>query len=79
MLTGVRVVQLMDASLAQVGYPVRIIWKGHKETGAGHQMKNYEVLVADGEAIAAEHLPDVGTPIEEAAKASVTVTKKWFQ
>lgn len=59
MLTGVRIAQLIDASMATIGHPVRIIWKGRVETGAGHQMKQYEVMVADGEAIPAEDLPEI--------------------
>tara|TARA_Y100000310_G_scaffold194428_2_gene194409 strand:+ start:4933 stop:5349 length:417 start_codon:yes stop_codon:yes gene_type:complete len=58
-LSGVKVVQLMDAAMAAIGHPVRVVWKGYKETGAGHQMKNYDVLVAEGEAIPAEALPEV--------------------
>jgi len=59
MVSGTRVVQLMDASLAPVGHPVRIVWKGYKETGRGHQMKLFEVLVAEGQAVPAEALPEI--------------------
>ena len=69
MLTGVRVVQLMDASMASVGDPVRIIWGGLKETGAGHHMKLYSVMVAEGEAIEADYLPEI-----KGAKVQVRVS-----
>jgi len=59
MVSGTRVIQLMDASLAPVGHPVRIIWQGYKETGQGYQMKLFDVMVAEGEALPAEALPEV--------------------
>jgi len=60
MVSGTRVIQLMDASLAPVGHPVRIVWQGTKETGNGYHMKLFDVLVAEGEAVPAEALPEVG-------------------
>ncbi len=59
MLTGTRVIQLMDASGATVGSPVRVIWAGLKETGHGHKMKMFEVMVAEGEVLAEAVLPAV--------------------
>lgn len=58
-LTGVRIIQLLDASMAGIGHPVRIVWQGLHETAAGHKMKMYDVLVADGDAIPADALPEV--------------------
>lgn len=59
MLTGARIIQLMDTSGAMVGSPVRVIWRGLQKTGHGHQMKLFEVLVAEGEVLAEEVLPAV--------------------
>jgi hypothetical protein len=59
MLTGTQLIQLLDASMANVGHPIRIVWQGLKETAAGHTMKTYEVMVAEGEALPAEALPTV--------------------
>jgi hypothetical protein len=57
MVTGTRVIQLVDASLAPIGHPIRIVWQGYKETGQGHNMKMFDVLVADGVAVPADALP----------------------
>ena len=59
MLTGTQLIQLMDASMIQIGHPIRVIWKGTKVTANGYKMKMFEVMVADGEAIAEEDLPEV--------------------
>ncbi|OHD23661.1 MAG: hypothetical protein A2Y38_23475 [Spirochaetes bacterium GWB1_59_5] len=59
MLTGVRIIQLIDASMIAIGHPIQVVWQGMVDTTAGHQMKNYEVLVADGDAIPAEALPEM--------------------
>lgn len=59
MVTGTHLIQLMDASMAVVGHPIRIVWQGMKETAAGHNMKTYDVLVAEGETVPAEALPAI--------------------
>lgn len=59
MLTGTRLIQLMDAAMATIGHPVRIVWQGTKLTGRGHTMKLFNVMVAEGEAVPAEALPEV--------------------
>jgi hypothetical protein len=59
MLTGTQLIQLMDASMIVAGHPIRIVWQGLKETSAGHQMKMFDVLVAEGQVIPVEALPTV--------------------
>jgi hypothetical protein len=59
MLTGMKLVQLVDVSPAQVGDPMIVKWLGHKKTGGGHQMKDYEVKVADGERVPEDAMPEV--------------------
>lgn len=58
-LSGTRLVQLMDASMCSIGHPIRIVWQGVKETSPGRTMKLFDVMVAEGEALPAEALPDV--------------------
>mgnify|MGYP007047028315 CR=1 FL=1 len=48
-LSGTKLVQLMDSSMAGVGDPVLIKWVGYKDIGDGRQMKNYELRVAASE------------------------------
>lgn len=47
-MSGTKLVQLMDSSMAEKGDPVQIKWLGYKDIGDGRQMKNYEVRVASG-------------------------------
>lgn len=55
--SGTHLIQAVDAGMVPIGHPVRIVWQGYKETAAGHQMKVFEVMVAEGEALAEEALP----------------------
>lgn len=59
MISGVRIVQLVDASQVQPGWPVRIIWRGYQPVGGGQgkEMKMFDFFVADGEPMAPERLP----------------------
>jgi hypothetical protein len=57
----VRIVQLVDASQVQPGWPVRIIWRGYQPVGGGQgkEMKMFDFFVADGEPMAPERLPKI--------------------
>lgn len=66
MITGTRLIQLLDASLINPGHPVRIVWKGLVETAREHQMKDFEVFVAEGEAIPVDAMPNVPWKQDEA-------------
>lgn len=57
MITGVKFIQLLDASMCQIGHPIRVVWKGLVPTARGHEMKDFDVLVAEGECVPAESLP----------------------
>jgi hypothetical protein len=57
MLSGTKLIQLVDASLIPPGHPIRVIWKGLTDLRNGHTMKDFEVLVAEGEAIPFDSLP----------------------
>ena len=58
-LSGTHLIQLVDASMIVLGHPIRIVWRGLVETTAGHQMKTFEVMVAEGEAVPVEAMPTV--------------------
>lgn len=58
-LSGTRIIQLLDASMCALGHPIRIVWQGTKPTSRNYDMKMYDVMVAEGEAIPAEALPQV--------------------
>jgi len=62
MLSGTKVIQLIDSSLIKPGHPIRIIWMGMKDLPNGHTMKDFEVHVAEGEAVPFEALPLPETP-----------------
>lgn len=65
MLTGVRIVQLADASGVDVGWPVRIVWHGTKkidtDDGEERRMKLFDLFVAEGDPVAEGDLPRIIT------------------
>lgn len=61
MVSGVRIIQLADASGVEIGWPVRIVWRG-TQTLSGDpdkKMKMYEFFVAEGEPVAPERIPKI--------------------
>jgi hypothetical protein len=65
MLSGIQIIQLVDAACIEVGWPIRIVWKGLEELGEGDiegeakRMKTFEVYVAEGDPLAVGDLPKV--------------------
>jgi hypothetical protein len=58
-ISGIKIIQLMDAAIAEIGDPVRIVWNGTEALDNDRHMKLFEVYVTDGEALAAEDLPSI--------------------
>ena len=56
-VSGVRIIQLIDAALIDTGHPIRVHFEGHKELPNGHRMKLFELDVAEGPALAQDMLP----------------------
>jgi len=65
MVSGTKLMQLVDAAMIDVGHPIRVVWEGHQPlginaaTGEEKKMKLFKVLVAEGEPIDAADLPRV--------------------
>jgi hypothetical protein len=64
MISGTRIIQLVDASGIQEGWPVRVIWKGRKQLeptpdGEVREMKQFKVLVAEGDPLSPDEMPRV--------------------
>lgn len=64
MVSGAKLMQLVDAAMIDIGHPIRIVWEGHQsvgvtDTGEEKRMKLFRVLVAEGEPISAADLPRV--------------------
>ncbi len=59
LVSGTQLIQLLDAAIIPAGHPICIIWKGLVETAAGHKMKTYEVMVAEGPSVPEDALPEV--------------------
>lgn len=60
MASGVRIVQLVDASGVEPGWPVRLVWRGLQPfPGTDKRMKLFEFFVAEGEPMAPESLPKI--------------------
>lgn len=64
MISGVRAIQLVDASGIGEGWPVRIVWRGkvrlpENTDGEVREMKVFDVFVAEGDPLNPEELPGV--------------------
>lgn len=71
-ITGTRLVQLVDASGVTPGQPVRIVWQGLQSLGYDGEgnkrtLKLYDFYVADGEPLSAAELPSI-RPVKNRAK-----------
>lgn len=49
MVSGTRVIQLIDAANIDVRWPIRIVWKGLIALSGDRSFKDFEVFVAQGE------------------------------
>jgi hypothetical protein len=64
MVSGSKLMQLVDAAMLDIGHPIRVVWEGHQNVGttaSGEEkrMKLFRVLVAEGDPIDAADLPRV--------------------
>lgn len=64
MVSGTKLMQLVDAAMIDIGHPIRVVWEGHQslgqdETGKEKKMKLFRVLVSEGDPIDAADLPRV--------------------
>jgi hypothetical protein len=59
-VSGIKVIQLIDSSLVEVGQPLRIVFGGVQKLKDGKKtMKLFECFVTDGERVSVETLPEV--------------------
>ena len=58
MVSGVALLQPLDAALIEVGHPIRVVFLGKKPLDGERSMKQFEVFVAEGDALASEFVPD---------------------
>lgn len=58
-VSGTGLIQLIDGAMIEKGHPIRVKFLGLKELEDEKSFKQFELLVADGEAIAEEDLPEV--------------------
>lgn len=59
MISGTRIVQLIDAAGIESGWPVRVVWRGLVRLTSERKMKDFAVYVAEGDPVAADDLPAV--------------------
>jgi len=59
MVSGIKLMQLLDASMIEEGHPVCVVYQGEKEIAKNHNMKLFDLLVADGEALDRDAMPSV--------------------
>lgn len=61
-VTGSALIRLLDAAGCGKGHPVRIVWQGTRKTQNNHDEKQFDLLVADLEAITdPDALPEIET------------------
>lgn len=60
MISGIKLMQLIDAAMIGTGHPIQIVYNGDKDLGDGKAMKLFEVLVAEGDPIEANAMPNIG-------------------
>lgn len=61
-VSGIQVLQLVDAAMIDVGDPICVVYNGDKQLAGDRHMKQFEVFVAEGEPIEASMLPSVEAP-----------------
>jgi hypothetical protein len=61
-VSGVNIINLIDAALITDGHPIRIVWQGNRLLQNGKTIKQFDVFVADGDPIPAPDLPTVTGP-----------------
>jgi hypothetical protein len=59
MISGTRVVQLVDAANMQIGWPVRVVFKGRVALGEEREMKDFDVFVAEGDPLTEDEMPKI--------------------
>lgn len=61
MVSGTRIVQLVDAAVIEPGWPIRIVWRGSIKLPGEEErsMKNFEFFIAEGDPVAVEDLPQI--------------------
>lgn len=59
MVSGTMALQLVDASMIEVGAPMRLVWRGYVAIAEERKMKSFELFVVAGETVRAEALPEV--------------------
>lgn len=60
MVSGVKLMQLLDAAMIDTGHPIQIVYNGDKDLGDKKSMKLFELLVAEGDPIDAAAMPNIG-------------------
>ena len=59
MVSGAHLIQLIDASMVNVGWPLRIVWLGMHLLDNGFNVKQFEIFVADGDPLHEDALPKI--------------------
>ena len=57
MVSGTKIIQLVDAAAIQRGHEIRIVWQGTRLTGDLHTMKLFDLFVSDREPVDESELP----------------------
>lgn len=58
-VSGTVLIRLIDAAGIEKTHPLRVVWGGYRKTANDHQEKQFELLVADLDAIDEADMPEV--------------------
>jgi hypothetical protein len=57
LVSGTRVIQLIDAAGIEPGWPVRVVFRGVVQLDEQRRMKSFDVFVAEGDPVSPDELP----------------------
>jgi len=59
MVSGTKLIQLVDAAMIDTGHPIQIVYMGEKDLGDDKRMKEFEVHVAEGDPLDTGTMPEI--------------------
>lgn len=59
MVSGTEIIQLLDSAAIQKGHPIRVVFKGMLALGGERTKKRFDLLIAEGDALSEEELPEL--------------------
>lgn len=58
MISGTKIIQLVDTSLIRQGEPIKVVYCGQIDIGGDKKMKTFKMYMGEGESLATENIPE---------------------